>query len=224
MNNISLALVDDDKLIVSLLSDYLHQQDGLEVVLTAESGEDFLELLETAEKIPEVVVLDLRMKQKNGIEVCTTLKAKYPDIRTIIMSSHYNKSFIGFMLKTGVTAFIPKGISQKQLVEIIKAVHLNGYYFLEEQVEIMRTQMANNTPKPVLSAQDALTKREVEILKLICYQKTAKEISKDLFIAPRTVEGHKGNLLLKTGTKNIAGLVIYAIQNKIISADEIALI
>jgi DNA-binding NarL/FixJ family response regulator len=91
---------------------------------------------------------------------------------------------------------------------------------MEEQIEVMRSQIATTAPAPVLSTEEALTDREVEILQLICKQFTAQQIADKLFITKRTVEGHKSNLLLKTSAKNTAGLVIYAIQKQIINIDD----
>jgi len=224
VDDISIALVDDDALIVSLLNDLLQGQENIQVIMTAESGEDFIAQLDKAEKIPELVVLDLRMKQQSGIDTTLILKENYPDIKILIMSSHYKKKFMGFMLKTGVAAFMPKDISKAQLVEAINEVHVRGHYFLPDQIDVLRTQVSAKTPKLSVRPEDNLSQREIDVLKLICFQKTAKEISKELFIAARTVEGHKSNLFLKTRAKNVAGLVIFAIQNQLIAPDEIPLI
>lgn len=89
---------------------------------------------------------------------------------------------------------------------------------------MIRTQISNKPQKPVFNYGNVLSEREIEILRLITKQKTAKEIGESLFITQRTVEGHKNNLFVKTGAKNIAGLVIYAIQNHIIRMEDLPLI
>lgn len=222
MRRIKLAIVDDDQLIVSLLNDFFTRNTAFEVSLTANSGEEFLETL-PSEPLPDVVILDLKMKAMNGAEVTQLLKDNYPTIRTVVMSSHYQKSFMGFMMKSGVSAFIPKGISPDELLKIVQEVEQRGYYFLPEQLEVIQKQIAKSAPQPILEEVDRLSEREIEVLKLICHQKTAKEIADTLCIAPRTVEGHKNNLFAKTGTKNIAGLVIYAVQHRLIETDQIPL-
>ncbi len=223
MGKINLAIVDDEALIVSLLGSFFSEQSEINVCLTAESGEAFIERLKSAKVRPDVVLLDLKMKGMSGIDVLEILRKDFPDIHAVIMSSHYKQSFTGFMLKTGVAAFIPKGIVSDQLVGIVKEVHNNGFFLMPDQLSILRNQVSSRAPEPILNDNNVLSERELEILKLICLQKTAKEIGEVLFIAQRTVEGHKNNLFIKTETKNIAGLVIYAIQNKIIEADEIIL-
>jgi DNA-binding NarL/FixJ family response regulator len=220
---ISIAIVDDETLIVQLLEDYFRKVDSVQVVMKAYDGKEFIEQLKQTDEYPDIVLLDLRMKEMDGIETTTYLREHFPEIKIIVMSSHYMSSFMGYMLKTGVNAFIPKEISPDFLTNVIHSVKQHGYYFSEEHVEVMRTQIAPKVPKPKLTQQEILSEREMEILKLICQQFTSQEIADKLFIARRTVEGHKGNLLLKTAVKNTAGLVIYAIQNQLIDPDELVI-
>jgi DNA-binding NarL/FixJ family response regulator len=218
---IKIGVVDDEMLIVQLLDDYFRKVDTIDVILKAGNGRELIDQLEQTQIHPEIIILDLRMKEMDGIETTTYLREHYPDIRIIVMSSHYMPSFMGYMLKTGVNAFIPKEISPDFLTTVIHSVKQLGYYFSEEHIAAMRTQIAPKVPRPKLTQQAMLSEREIEILKLICQQMTSQEIADKLFIARRTVEGHKGNLLLKTATKNTAGLVIYAIQNNLIDPDEL---
>jgi len=221
---ITIALVDDDGLIVSLLQDFLGNQEDIKVCYTADSGEMLMEKIAKESALPDIMILDLNMKGITGVEVTEFLKQNYPSIKVILMTSHYKRSFMGFMLKTGVSAFIPKGISPVQLLEIIREIYEKGFYFMDDQLGVLREQISHKTPKPTLIEKNKLTEREIEVLKLICFQKTAKEIGEKLFITPRTVEGHKSNLFIKTEARNIAGLVIYAIQNDYIEPNEIPLI
>jgi DNA-binding NarL/FixJ family response regulator len=220
---ITIAIVDDETLIVQLLEDYFRKVDSVQVIMKAYNGKEFIDQLKETDQHPDIVLLDLRMKEMDGIETTTYLREHYPEIKIIVMSSHYMSSFMGYMLKTGVNAFIPKEISPDFLTNVIHSVKQHGYYFSEEHVEVMRTQIAPKVPKPKLTQQEILSEREMEILKLICQQFTSQEIADKLFIARRTVEGHKGNLLLKTAVKNTAGLVIYAIQNQLIDPDELVI-
>lgn len=222
MKKIKIGITDDDALIVDLLKSFFSNQKEIEVMLTANSGDELKNLLKS-NIIPEVLLLDLKMKETDGIEITHFLKEHFPSIKIIVISSHYQNSFLGFMLKTGANAFLPKGISPIALTKIIHAVNETGVYFLDDQLEIVRQQISSRVPKPVFN-DSLLTEREKEVLKLICLQKTAKEIGELLFIAPRTVEGHKNNLFVKTGAKNIAGLVVYAIQHSILKIEELPLL
>jgi DNA-binding NarL/FixJ family response regulator len=224
METIKITITDDDALIVSLLQGYLQSLEGIEVLFTAGSGDELLQKLANATALPDVALLDLKMAGMDGIEATEKLKQQWPDIKVIVVSSHYQKSFMGFMLKTGVAAFLPKGISPVELVDIIRTVQRQGYYFKDDQLSVLRSQIPTNAPRPALTDEETLSEREVDVLKLICQQKTAKEIGDTLFITQRTAEGHKNNLFAKTGAKNIAGLVIYAIQHGIIRIDELPVI
>ncbi len=220
-NPIHLAIVDDEQLIVRLLEDFFSRTAETEVVFTAFTGKDLLEFVQANPPKIEVLLLDLRLQEENGADIAQQLREINPAINIIIISSYYKASFIGYLLKTGVSAFLPKGILPRELLSIIQTVHEKGYYFLPEQVEVMRDQITPKAPQPQFSQVVQLTAREQEILNLICQQKTAQEIAEQLFITKRTVEGHKNNLLSKLGIKNTAGLIVYAIKEGLIDLNSI---
>ncbi|MFP9099975.1 response regulator [Flavobacterium sp. RHBU_24] len=224
MEKISVAITDDDALIVSLLENYLNTTPDITVIFTAGGGPELFEKLSSGIQAPQVLLLDLRMDGMDGVAVTEKIKVEFPEIKIIVISSHYQKSFMGFMLKTGVAAFLPKGVSPIELVEVIRTVKKQGYFFKDDQLEALREQIPTKAPRPVLQQEELLSDREREVLRLICQQKTAKEIGDELYITQRTAEGHKNNLFAKTGAKNIAGLVIYAIQNEIIRVEELPII
>jgi len=221
MDTINVAIVDDDSLIVNLLQGFINSQKTMEVILTANCGKDLIKLLENTEILPDVMLLDLKMQGMDGIEIAQHLKANFPSIKIIIISSHYQLSFLGFMLKTGIAGFLPKGVSPNELVRIIKIVHEKGFYFMEDQISVIKEELSYESPKHILDQGAVLTSREIEVLRLLSKQKTAKEIGELLFITQRTVEGHKNNLFVKTGAKNIAGLVIYSIQHGFIRVEDL---
>jgi DNA-binding NarL/FixJ family response regulator len=221
---IHIGIVDDDALIVDLLSNYLDKIPHINIVLTANDGAECIQKIGELEQLPSILLMDLKMKGMDGIETAERLKISHPDIKIVILSSHYKISFMGFMMKTGVSAFAPKGVSTKDLLEIIEEVNAKGFFFMKDQLETIREQLSSKSPKPIIKDEELLSEREVEVLRLICKQKTAKEIGEELFITQRTVEGHKNNLFIKTNAKNIAGLVIYAIQNNFIQSDDLPII
>ena len=224
MTDIDIVITDDDALIVSLLEAYLQNCAGMNVLFTAYNGSELFSQLIASPVKPHIILLDLRMDGMDGVEITTHLKNIHPEIKIIVITSHYQKAFMGFMLKTGVSAFLPKGISPAHLVDVIKTVYKQGYYFEGDQMDVLREQITSKSPKPMLDEEEVLSEREVAVLKLICQQNTAKEIGELLFITQRTAEGHKNNLFAKTGAKNIAGLVIYAIQHNIIKVEDLPVI
>ena len=222
--NIHIAIVDDDELVVQLLTDFLQQQDNFNVVLTAYSGNIFLEQLGELEKVPDLVILDLRMKDGDGLDTIGKLTVHYPQLKIIVLSSYYKVSSTGYMLKLGVHAFVPKETDKEDLIHIIHEVSNKEHYFTSEQVQTLRNQISHKTPKQYANTKDTLSSRELDVLQFICKQYTTKQIADRLFVTTKTIEAHKSNLLLKTGVKNTAGLIIYAVQNQLVDAGNIMLL
>ncbi|RMZ59623.1 DNA-binding response regulator [Chryseobacterium nematophagum] len=218
---IKIGIVDDDLLFVQLLKNYIEQNDRYEVVKTSKSGNAFLNEAES-ENI-DILILDLRMSDGDGLEVMAALSQKTAETKIIVLSSFYRRSFMGQMLKMGAHAFLPKEIDLDEMSNAIHAVYMNGHYFSQEQVSVLRGQLSNKLPQFHSYSKDDLTERELDVLKLICQQLSTKEIAESLFISSKTVETHKTNLMIKACVKNMAGLVIYAVQNNIVNVNEIVL-
>lgn len=224
MEKIKLALVDDDYLIVTLLKSFFNQDQSTKVVYDTTDGYQLFSYLEEKNVEPiDILLLDLKMKTIDGLEVLKHVKTHHPELKVVVVSSHYQDNSIGFMTKEGVAGFLPKGMSPFELLDIVKQVHKNGFYLNKDQMEILREQISSKVAKPVIDADELLTEREMEIIKLLCQQKTAKEIGELLFITQRTVEGHKNNLFTKIGVRNVAGLIVYALQKHIVTLEELSL-
>ncbi|AZA90309.1 Nitrogen regulation protein C [Chryseobacterium nakagawai] len=219
-SKIKIGIVDDDLLFVQLLKNYIENNGNYQIVLTSTGGNQFL-----SEGIPalDILILDLRMANGDGLEVMTALSKKDIETKIIVLSSFYRRSFMGQMLKMGAHAFLSKEIELEELLVVINTVYNTGHYFSNEQIDVMRSQFSNKLPEFHTFSKNELTDREVDVLRLVCQQLSTKEIAESLFISPKTVETHKTNLMIKTGVKNMAGLVIYAVQNSIIDANEIVL-
>ena len=224
MKKIKLALVDDDYLIVTLLKSFFNQDKSTQVVYDTTDGYQLFNYLEEKNTEPiDVLLLDLKMKTIDGLEVLKHVKTNHPELKVVVVSSHYQDNSIGFMTKEGVAGFLPKGMSPFELLDIVKQVHKNGFYLNKDQMEILREQISSKVSKPMIDEDELLTEREMEIIKLLCQQKTAKEIGEHLFITQRTVEGHKNNLFTKIGVRNVAGLIVYALQKHIVTLEELSL-
>lgn len=220
---IELLIVDDDKLIAQLLRDFLSSQEQLIVKGILHSGNQLLDHLKQAEGLPDIIILDLKMENGSGMEAMEVIQQEYPNIKVIALSSLFQPSYTGYMMRAGFHAFLPKETNKNQLLEVIHIVHQKGCYLSPDQIEALRQQISNKAPKVATHSKQSLTNRELEVLKLLCEQLSAKEIAQKLYISTKTAEAHKSNLLLKTGTKNTAGLIVYAIQNGIINPDEVML-
>ena len=224
MKQLNLALVDDDQLVIELLSDFFSKQPNVKVTLTATSGNSFINQLQKNDLLPDIVLLDLRMDDGDGLEVTQVLKTAFPSIKIIVLSSHVKNSFSGFLLKLGVNAFLPKRVDKQELLSIVYEVFERDYYFSNEQIELLRNQIASKVPTPRINTIDKLNTRELEVLELICHQHTAKEIADKLCISVKAIESRKSNLLSKLGVKNTAGLIVYAIQHKLVDVDSIVIL
>lgn len=213
---IKIGIVDDDLLLVQLLSDFFNGLENIEVCHTATSGNACLRNLENSECVPDVLIIDLRMKDGNGIELLKALQQDWKAIKTVVLSSFYDGTSIGQMFKLNASSFLPKEIDRETLYSVLVTVATKGYYFTPEQMETLRSQISSKAPKVNLSSVETISEREKEVLELLCQQYTTQQMADKLFLSPKTIESHKANLMVKTGAKNASGLIIYAIQNGIV--------
>jgi len=215
---IKIALVDDEQLILEGVKMLLSKEKNFSVTMMANDGNVFLKNLEKINKadFPDIALVDVQMEPMNGFELVAVLKDKYPDLKIIILSSHYKTSVLGYMVKLGVSAFLPKNSSKKLFIEAITKVHENGIFFTNEDHEMLLSYMNSSSKKKSLfDMEDDLSDREKDVVKLICQELTNNEIAEKLFISPRTVESHRQRAIEKIGAKNTVGIVIYAIVNNI---------
>lgn len=223
-SQIKLALIDDEQLILEGVKMLLSNEKNISVRLTSDNGPDFIDQLEllSEEDFPDIALVDVQMKPMNGFELVEILKEKYPDLKIIILSSHYKTSILGYMVKLGVSAFLPKNSNKKTFIDAITMVEKNGVFFTAEDHQMLFTYMNSTAKKNSLfETEDELSEREKDVVKLICQEFTNNEIGEKLFISPRTVESHRQRILEKIGAKNTVGIVIYAIVNNIYSLEKI---
>jgi DNA-binding NarL/FixJ family response regulator len=220
-NTISIALADDELLFRQGLRAILDKQKDFDVLFDASDGNDLVVQLRSIDVLPQIVIIDLKMPELNGVEATKIITKEFPEIKIIALTSYFSKPFIVNMISIGAVAYLAKNSTPSLMVTTIKEVAQKGFYYDTQVMRYIQEGLLNPSGKKIKSPFDTtyFTKREIEVLELICKQLTANEIADALFISPRTVEGHRNNLLLKTESKNIAGLVIYAIQNKVVQLD-----
>lgn len=218
MNKFRIAITDDEALFRTGMNMILSDDEEFEVIFEAENGLDLLEKLKITEPPPDVILLDLQMPEMDGVDTLKALQQAHSDLKVIILTSHYNASMILKLVEEGASAFMPKNVDPEELAETIKNVATKGFHYNAYIVQLLRERMLFGKPKKK-ALIDELTKREKEILLLICEQYTNKEIAEKLFISSRTVEGHRNKMLEKTLSKNTVGLIIYAIENGLVSVN-----
>ncbi|RYU76726.1 response regulator [Hymenobacter persicinus] len=223
MSVIKLAIVDDHKLFRQGLRHILSRSGQYEVSIEAASGQEFLTALEAGQ--PDVVLLDLHLPDLDGRAVSRAVLDRYPAVRIIILSMNYSDEFILEMMRLGVHGYLPKDIDQKILVEAITQVQTQGYYLDATTAQVMRAGLQAPAPKAPARRKVSsvallvpLTEREREVLTLICKGLSSQQIADQLFISFRTVEGHRKNLLDKTGMSNAVSLALFAVRHQLVES------
>lgn len=214
--SIRVGIVDDQQLILTGLTAILNNWENFEVVFESENGYSVVERLTSTEHPPQVMLVDLSLppngqEEYSGIQLTLDLRKHFPDLKILILTVQDDPITTADLIEKGAHGFLSKNCSPDELRMAIVAVCNQGSYFNERTLDAIQKRLNNQLKVP--KNDNALTNREVEILQLICQQFTAEEIGNRLFISPKTVNGHRNNLLQKTGSRNINGLVMYAIKH-----------
>ena len=214
MTPIKLAIADDHLLFAKGLKAIFDTSDEFDLLFHVSNGVELLNKLAETDTQPDVILTDLKMPEMDGMEATKRVQETYPDIRVIVLTMHKDENYILHMIECGANGYLLKDVDSHDLEEAVKAVAERGFYFDAYISDVMRKGLiARNRRQPVTGLKVSLTAREQEVLELICQELTAKEIGEKLFLSPRTVEGHWKSLLAKTGTRNVAGLVLFAVKN-----------
>jgi DNA-binding NarL/FixJ family response regulator len=206
--HISIAIADDHPLILQGLQTLLNGQPGLRVTATYRTSQELLE--DMTRKQPNILLLDIQMPGKSGMELAAIVTQTYPDTGIIALTNLNGSFYIKSMLNKGVKGYVLKDSDEAILLDAIAAVH-KGESYMDPSLRDRAWQDMVRSKKGA-QAQQSLTRREKEILRLIASEYTSQEIADKLFLSYRTVETHRTNLILKLGTKNMVGLVKAAIQ------------
>ena len=211
MEKIKIFLADDHHVFREGVKILLESHAPIKVVGEAATGEDLLKNLEGLEV--EVLLLDIGMPDISGLDLMKTISKKYPQLPVLVFSSHDDEQFIYYMITNGAKGYILKSCKKDELILAIKKVHA-GEVYLESEVskyffQYLKTKGKNAHKNPTTT----LTKREIEILKLVAHGHTNQEIGNRLFISHRTVDTHRRNMMVKLDLHNAAALTLYASQN-----------
>ena len=218
MDKINISLIDDQQLFRGGLASLIKTVPQFNLVSEAENGKHFIDLLQSNTPLPDIALVDMHMPEMNGVELNEYLQKNYPSIKVLILSVYDQERFIGKMIEAGACGYLTKNCEIDELITAIKTTYKNGFYFNQTTLQAMRkaSTYKSSDIKNLSNVDIELTSREKEILVLLCNELTNIEIGERLFISPRTVEGHRNNLLAKTGCRNTAGLVIFAIKNELL--------
>lgn len=215
MRNIKIAITDDHALFRKSLSTLLSNYKDLEVVMEAENGPELLHKMKY-EKV-DVILLDIQMPDMNGIEVCNKLHKKFPHSKILMLTFGAAHSEISKAIDNGAAGFFTKNSSPEELVRAIRNIHHGEFYFEKSLIALMKEVMTGKKTSGRFYPQVEISSREAEIIKLYAEENNGKQIAEMLNISIRTVESHKKNLMEKTNSKNFIGVIIYALENDLIS-------
>ena len=208
---IKLVLADDHKMFRQSLSKILSLEKIAEVLAEVSNGIELLEILDKFK--PDIILMDIDMPQMDGIEATKKALIKQPDVKVITLSSFGEEKYYFSMIEAGAKGFVLKNAGIEELQSAIAEVGNGGSWF---SPSLLHSVIQHLSSKPTKSAHSNLTEREIEVLRLICESLTNEQIADKINLSYDTVKWHRANILSKTGCSNTAGLVIYAIRNKII--------
>ena len=209
MKKLKIHLVDDHSLFREGLKFLLKNCEYISEIKEAENGKEFLDQVD--EFNPDVVLMDIEMPEVNGVEATGEALRRNPEIKIVALSMHSDENFYTEMIEAGAKGFLIKNSHFEDVQNAILETYNGRNYF---SPEILSSIVAGLNRKPQSLHRGELTKREVEVLLNICQGLSNQEIADELIISKRTVDKHRENILLKTGSKNTAELVVYAVKKK----------
>jgi DNA-binding NarL/FixJ family response regulator len=215
MEVIKVAIADDHKIFRKGVVLSLRPFTNIKFVQEAENGEELLNGIAASE--PDVVLMDLRMPVKDGIETTKALSKQYPQIHVIVLSMYEDERFVYHLMENGAHGYLLKNAEPQEIRKAIMDVHEKGYYLnnFVNRILLKRSHSKQKTI-PSLTNEITITDKEKDVLKYICMEFTAQEIAQKMDISPRTVEAIKDRLMERFGSKNTAGLVFFAVKNNLV--------
>jgi len=201
-------VVDDHELFRKGVVMVINRMENTEVVGEAATGKAFLHLLNSV--VPDVVFMDIKMPELNGIDATTEAVQRYPNMKVIALSMFGEEEYLQKMINAGAVGFLLKNSSIQEIENAIRLVMDGKNCYSNELLGYFTNKYISKNMDESSNVQ--LTRRELEVLDLVAKSMSNQEIADKLFVSKRTVDGHKANLIQKTGSKNIVDLLIYALK------------
>lgn len=217
---INVMIVDDHVLYRAGVRNALSSKKNIKVIAEADNGAHLLNMLKGIQ--PDVILLDIQMPIMDGIATLPEIKRLYPKIRVIMLTLLDDQSVITKLMELGANSYLVKTSDAEVIYEAIKTCHEQEFYFNALTNKALLNNLRNkNVVSPFASVnEDArLTEKEVTILRLMCEEKSTREIAEAVDLSPRTIESIRDKLKAKTGTKSTAGLIMFAVKNKLLIDD-----
>ncbi len=215
LNEIRVAIADDHKIFRNGVILSLRNYTNIKFVLEAENGEELLNNIKQAD--PHVVLMDLRMPIKDGIEATKFINKNYPHIAVLVLTMHEDDKFVSHLMENGACGYLLKSTDPQEIRKAIIEVATKGYYLTNfvNRILLKRAHAKNKSIAPLTNSLE-ITEKEKEVIRYICMEFTSQEIGDKMNMSPRTVESIKERLMEKFGVKNTAGLVFFAVKNELV--------
>ncbi len=222
MNQIKIFVADDHQLFIEGIKALTRDSQEVKLIGEAENGDDLLTQLKTT--LPDVILMDINMPKINGIEATKKIRQLYPEIKILALTMFDDTLYVTEMIKAGASGYLLKNAGKTELITAITTVYKGERYVSSEvslkMIEKMNSGIQNSADNKIAPVRKSeVTKKELEILKLIATELTNAEIAIKLNNSPMTIITHRKNLLRKLGVKNTAGLIKYAMENGMLNDD-----
>ena len=213
MEKIKIAIVDDHKLVSKALENMISFNSNFQVIMNCFNGQDFLEHLRETTIHPDVILMDINMPIKNGIETTEEISAEFPNLKVIALTMEDNEATIIKMLRVGAKGYLLKDMSPEILFDAINIVHEKGIFYTDLVTQSLLNIKTED--KLIQNFHDSLKDRELEFMKLACSELTYREIADQMYLSPRTIDGYRDSLFVKLNVKTRIGIVLFAIRHNI---------
>lgn len=212
---IKVALADDHKIFRDGIRMALKDRNFLQIIWEAEDGKDLMHKMKI--KLPDIVLMDIRMPELDGANAIGLIRKEYEDVRIIVLSMYDDQEMITKMMEMGANAYLTKTTDPEEIYQAILTCMNEEFYFndLVNKAVLLKLQYKKKI-KQFYPNTITFSEKELKILKCIAEDKTTEEISKEVFLSPRTIETIRQKMKEKVGAKTIAGLVMYAMRNKLL--------
>ena len=212
--SIRVLIADDHGVLRSGLATLLGAEPGVEVVGEAERGDEVLSLVRRIS--PDLVLLDISMPGLGGIEVTRRLREEHPGVRVLILTAHEDEALLREAIQAGASGYVIKRAVESELLNAMIAVDRGDLYVHPAMTRALLAEPLAPPTAASAAAAPALTRRELEVLRLIVHGNTNRQVADLLDLSVRTVESHRANLMAKLGLQSRVDLVRYAVNNKLL--------
>jgi DNA-binding NarL/FixJ family response regulator len=216
---IRLIIADDHVLYRAGVKNALSSKKNIKVIAEADNGSHLLNILKGIQ--PDVILLDIQMPIMDGITTLPEIKKLYPNIRVIMLTMMDDQSMITKLMELGANSYLTKTSDSEIIYEAIKTCYEQEFYFNSLTNKALLNNLRQKTPSSIkLQQEDAtLSDKEITVLRLMCEEKSTREIAEAVELSPRTIEAIRDKLKTKTGAKSTAGLIMFAVKNKLLEDD-----